>query len=83
MQDTDCVRKPVDREVVEIMSKVCGKLAHARLHLSEIFNKDTENYKKFREIIFDCEELMAKYCDCAPIKLIAGQVDDIILNMEN
>lgn len=73
----------VDREAVEVMSKVCQKLTHARLSLRELFEDDLNNYEKFREIIFDCEKLMAVYCDCAPIRLIAGQVDDIIKNLEN
>lgn len=82
MQDTKCVRCPVDRYAVEVMSKVCQKLSEARVHLSKVFENEPENYFKFRDIIFDCESLMAIYCDCAPIKLISGQVDDIISNLE-
>ena len=73
----------MDQEVVEIMSKVCQKLAHARVSLSELLGeKNPEEYFKFREIIFDCEELMARYCDCAPIRLINGDVDAIVSNLE-
>ena len=71
----------MDKEVVELMSLVCQKLAHARVCLSEILGeKKPEEYFRFRELVFDCEEIMANYCDCAPIKLIAGQVDEIIEN---
>jgi hypothetical protein len=71
----------MDKEVVELMSLVCQKLAHARVCLSEVFGeKKPEEYFRFRELVFDCEEIMAKYCDCAPIKLIAGQIDEIIEN---
>jgi predicted regulator of amino acid metabolism with ACT domain len=81
MQDSKCVGRPVDREAVEVMSKVCQQLAQARVNLSEIFKDDPENYFKFREIVFDCESLMAVYCDCAPIRLITGSVDDIMSNL--
>lgn len=85
MQDTDCVQKPVDREVVELLSKVCQKLSTAKLNLSELSNLNKispDDYFKIRNIIYDCYELMAVYCDCAPIRLIAGQVDDIMKNFE-
>lgn len=81
MQDSRCVDKPVDREAVEVMSRVCQKLTQARLSLRELFENEPAPYEKFREIIFDCEKLMAVYCDCAPIRLIAGQVDDIMSNL--
>jgi hypothetical protein len=83
MLDTKCVQKCVDREVVEIMSKVCEKLSQARVNLGNLLKDQPEDYFKFREEIFDCEELMAKYCDCAPIRLIAGQVDDIMSNLRS
>lgn len=73
----------LDRKVVEMMSLICQKLTHARVCLSEILGESTpQEYFRFRDIIFDCEEIMARYCDCAPIKLIAGQVDEIIENYE-
>jgi len=71
----------MDKEVVQIMSLICQKLTHARVCLSEMLGENKpEEYFLFRELIFDCEEIIAKYCDCAPIKLIAGQVDEIIEN---
>lgn len=65
------------------MSKVCQKLSQARVNLYNLLGDKPEDYNKFREEIFDCEELMAKYCDCAPIRLIAGQVDDIMANLRS
>jgi hypothetical protein len=71
----------MDREVVQIMSIVSQKLANARVCLSELLGENKpEDYFRFRELIFDCEELMAKYCDCAPIRLIAGDIDSILSN---
>jgi hypothetical protein len=71
----------MDREVVEVMSAISKKLAHARVCLSELLGeKKPEEYFRFRELIFDCEEIMANYCDCAPIKLIAGDIDSIMSN---
>jgi len=73
----------MDREVVEIMSKVCQKLSHARVSLGNLIGESNpEEYFKFREIMFDCEEIMAMYCDCAPIRLINGDVDAIVSNLE-
>lgn len=84
MQATKCANRPVDREVVEIFSKISQKLTNARVELGKLLaENEPEQYFKFREIIFDCEDMMALYCDCAPIKLIAGQVDDIIKNLES
>ena len=69
----------MDREAVEVMSKVCQKLSFARVSLSNMLGEDKpDEYMKFREMIFDCEELMAKYCDCAPIRLIVGDVESIL-----
>lgn len=73
----------MDREAVEVMSKVCQRLTQARLNLQKLFEDEPEHYLNFREAIFDCEKLMAVYCDCAPIRLISGQVDDIMKNWEN
>lgn len=69
----------MDREVVEVMSKVCQKLSFARVSLGKLLGEQKpDEYMKFREMIFDCEELMARYCDCAPIRLISGDVDSIL-----
>lgn len=86
MQDTKCAAKPVDREVVELLSKVCQNLSQSKGHLADLFHQNKINfdeYGKIRNLIGDCYTLMSVHCDCAPIKLIAGQVDDIIKNIDN
>lgn len=70
----------MNREVVEIFSEISQKLSFAKNYLGDLRESNLEVYSKVREELADCQELMAKYCDCAPIKLIAGQVDDIIAN---
>lgn len=70
----------MDRIAVEVMSKVCQKLAIAKTEFYQFAKSNPENYMKLRDILHDCEELMAIYCDCAPIKLINGQINEIIEN---
>ena len=49
---------------------------------SRIKNKISENeYHKIRDYVGDCYHVMGLLCDCAPIKLIAGNVDSIIENL--
>jgi hypothetical protein len=83
MQDTKCASQVVDRKAIEVMSQVSQKLAFAKVNLSKLFQDKPEEYFNFRDLIYDCEELMGQYCDCAPIKLINGQIDDIIMNLES
>lgn len=67
------------RNVVECMSMVSGKIALAKeasgRHLIE---SNPEAYREIREHLNDCQELMARFCDCAPIRLISGKIDDIM-----
>lgn len=86
MQDTKCVRNPVDKEVVELLSNVSQNLSQAKGHLAELYHQNKINfdeYGKIRNLIGDCYTLIAVHCDCAPIRLISGQVDDIIKNLES
>lgn len=66
-------------KTIECMSQVSGKIALAKdaagRHLRE---SNPEAYKEIREHLNDCQELMAIFCDCAPIKLIAGNIEDIM-----
>lgn len=57
-----------------------GKLAALKHFLSESVDRDV--YLKAREMIGDCQEKMATHCDCAPIRLIAGNADEIMANLE-
>jgi len=67
------------RDVVECMSRVSGKIALAKeasgKHLLE---SNPAAYREIRGYLNDCQELMAKFCDCAPIRLISGKIDDIM-----
>lgn len=67
------------KDAVECMSMVSGKIALAKEAAARrLMGSDPEGYKEIREHLNDCQELMALFCDCAPIKLIAGRVDDIM-----
>lgn len=70
----------MNMEVVETFCKIAQKLSSAKKHLSILAENYPVEYFKVREELFDCQELMALFCDCAPIKLIAGRVDDIMEN---
>lgn len=67
------------KETVETMSRVSAILAQVKKTLQ---NADPDLYKEIREQLNDCQEIMARHCDCAPIRLIAGQVDEILENLE-
>lgn len=69
----------MDRDTVHCMSRVAGLLAKAKglvaLHVGP------EAYNEIRDILGDCQEIMAVHCDTAPIRLIAGRVDEIMVNI--
>lgn len=67
----------MDRDAVETMSRVARILASARSRLSTV---EPRANCEVRELLGDCQEIMAQYCDCSPIMLIAGRVDDIMEN---
>lgn len=82
MPDTKCANKPV----VEIMSRTCQRMSQMKGHLGELYKLNKINfdeYSKIRNLINDSYTDMAVYCDCAPIRLISGQIDDIIENLES
>lgn len=70
----------MERETVEMLCKVAGKLSGLKHFLAESVDRDV--YLKARETISDCQELMAVHCDCAPIMLIAGRKDEVVANLE-
>lgn len=70
----------MDRETVETMSQVAQKIALLKKELAFLCEEDCENFLRLRELMNDCQAIMASYCDCAPIRLITGQVDDILAN---
>ena len=71
----------ISRETIAIFSQVAQKLAEMKTHLGILHDKFPSEYTAIREKMNDCQEIMATYCDCAPIRLIAGQVDEIFENL--
>jgi enoyl-[acyl-carrier-protein] reductase (NADH) len=71
----------MNREEVEACSRIAQKLAMAKqsasIHLRE---ENPAAYEEIRNLLGDCQEELAIMCDCAPIKLISGQVDEIMKN---
>ena len=73
----------MDRSTVQAMSRVSGILAEVKgLVAAHLMPGNREAYTQIRELLGDCQEIMATHCDCAPIRLIAGQVDQIVENLE-
>lgn len=63
-------------EVAQTLAKVKHKVA---IHLRE---KDVAAYEDIRNQINDCQEVLAILCDCAPIKLMSGRVEEIWQNLD-
>ena len=62
----------MNRKDVEVMSRVAGIIAQVKVQ-----------FPQARELLNDCQEIMASHCDTAPINLIAGNLDKIVQNLEN
>jgi len=76
----------MERDAVETMAKVAQKIAHAKKAVASLLATDMcgpAAYLSIRKLLDDCQELMAVYCDTAPIRLIDGQVDEIMENKNN
>lgn len=71
----------MNRDTIKIMSDVAGNLARAKEVIQEIREDYPEVYSKARDLMGDCQDIMARYLDTAPINLIAGKVDDISENI--
>lgn len=74
----------VDRGTVEALCKVAGSIALAREEARKLVEQNKishQDYEKIRDHISDCYHVMAVLCDCAPIRLIANDVDTILSNM--
>ena len=73
----------MERSTVEAMSQVSGILARAKgLVAAHLRQDNLEAYAQIRDMLGDCQEIMATHCECAPIRLIAGQVEEIVENLE-
>ena len=64
------------------MSRVAGILSQIKGKVGENLRlENLEAYIEIRELLCDCQEILAVHCDTAPIRLIAGQVDEIMGNL--
>lgn len=71
----------MERSSVEVMSRVAGILAKTKgIIAKKVKPEDPGLYTEIRNLLGECQEIMAIHCDCAPIRLIAGQVDEIMEN---
>jgi hypothetical protein len=66
----------MDPKAVEVMCRV----AHNLVTIKGMVCRDNEIYRAVREQIGDCLEIMALYCDAAPVKLMSGQSEEIMEN---
>lgn len=72
----------MDRETVKCMCRVAGLLAQIKGKVAEhLLSLSPEAYGEIREMIGDCQEILALRCDAAPITLIAGRVDEVVGNL--
>lgn len=69
----------MNRETVECMCRVAASLQKVRETLRD---RDPGLYLEVKDYIFDSLESMAILCDTAPIRLMAGEVDEIMSNLE-
>ena len=68
-------------KTVETMSKVSQKIALIKnIVANALAETHPEKYMEIRELLNDCQEIMAIHCDTAPINLINGNVEKIINN---
>jgi hypothetical protein len=56
--------------------RMAQKLACAKGELAMLKVSDYQTYSKIRDYLDDCQELMAKHLDVAPIRLIKGNLID-------
>lgn len=67
----------MDRKAVEAMCQIAQILVTIKGMASSC---ERPLQRLIKEQIGDCHEIMARYCDSAPIKLMSGQVDEIMDN---
>jgi hypothetical protein len=63
----------MDKEMLEVFCQISANLAKAKALIAENV-KDREKYIEIRNILGDCQEVMAIKADTAPINLISGNV---------
>lgn len=72
----------MERKTIEVLSQISQKLSNLKFEIANVVD-DPVKYMGLREYINDCQEIMGIYCDCAPIRLINGNVDDILNNIKH
>jgi hypothetical protein len=75
----------VDKEIVESFCNIAKKMVLAREEARKLVDTNTityDQYEKIRNPIGDCLLKMATICDCAPIRLISGDIDSIMSNFD-
>ena len=68
----------LNKNVVEVFVELTKRISKAKAELSVLAENHPEEYNRVRQYFLQCEEVMYSYCKCAPIKLIAGKVEEII-----
>lgn len=71
-------RAIMDRATVECMCRVAASLQKVR---ESVRARDSALYLEIKDYIFDAFERMGILCDCAPVRLVEGRVDDIMANL--
>lgn len=73
----------MDRQLLKMLCEVAQKVAFAKSHLKDLLEDNPEDFMKAREYLNDIQETIASYCDVAPIRLINGDVEEIMKNYES
>ena len=75
----------VDRKTVELLCDIARKITLIKEECGKLVDQNKisqKEYENIRNLVCDCYFQMGSYCDCAPTRLIAGQVDIILNNLE-
>lgn len=72
----------MDHQLLKMLCEVAQKASHAKQHLKVLLENNPKEYMEAREYLNDIQEVIAKYCDCAPIDLISANIEKIMQNLE-
>lgn len=67
---------------IKILIKVAKKIADAKVKLGVMADKHPIDYMNIRHSLNEIVDEMANYCNCSPIKLIFGDLEEIKKKME-
>jgi hypothetical protein len=65
----------MEDDLKQLFIRIAQKLACAKGELALLKFSDYQTYSKVRDNLDDCQELMAKHLDVAPIRLIKGDIN--------